>query len=75
MPDIDRPSHLWPRVHYRVAFVVDIEEVADKEGGSDDDRTMVDLKRKRESGTSKGGASSPGGGFFPIPPKKPRVAA
>jgi hypothetical protein len=42
---------------------------------TDDDRTLVDLKTKREPSTSQEGASSPGGELFPSHPKKPRVTA
>jgi hypothetical protein len=41
MPDIDRPSHLWPRAHCPIAPVTNVEEVANEEEESNDDRTLL----------------------------------
>lgn len=47
----------------------------EEEENTDNDRTLADLKRKREASTSQEAARFPGGELFPNHPKKPRATA
>jgi hypothetical protein len=47
----------------------------EEDDGTDDERTLVDLKRKRGTSTTQEGASCPSGELLPSLPKKPRVTA
>jgi hypothetical protein len=73
MPDIDHPSHLRPSAHQRIVSRPDLDLVDEEDERTDDDHTLVELKRKRGASTCQEGVSSPSGEIFPTPPKKPRV--
>lgn len=60
VPDIDRPSHLQPTTHRNNGSHPNLDPVIEEEDeDTDDDHTLVDLKRKREPSTSQEGAVLP----------------
>lgn len=78
LPEIYRSSHLQPSAHQQrqQQSCADLDPVTEEEDeDTDDDRTLADLKRKRGAGTSQEDMSFPCGAIFPVPSKRPRVAA
>jgi hypothetical protein len=76
MPDIDRPRHKLPTAHRNTTYHPNVDPVSEEVAGTDGDRTLVNLKRKKRSNYCPGRSKlSPGGELLPSHPKKPRVTA
>lgn len=61
MVDIDSPHHLWPSAHQQHPGAhPNVDPVSEQcDEGTDDDRTLADLKRKRAADTSRGEQALP----------------